>query len=29
MNILKCGENINEAESYYFYPKYFDEISDM
>lgn len=29
MNILKCGKNINEAESYYFYPKYFDEISDM
>lgn len=29
MNTLKCGKNINEAESYYFYPKYFGEISDM
>lgn len=29
LNIMKCGEKINEAMSYYLYPKYFYEISDM
>lgn len=29
LNVMKCGKKINEAVSYYLYPKYFYEISYM